>query len=168
MAVTPDYIAVVDESKMDIDAQILHQRETRWDKFDNKMKSFAMSYATHYNHRAAAEEAGFPKSSGLQLVRNPLIQALVSDLVLQKQLRTGVTDDFVATMWMKILPMLMGDQESPLVNSLGEAVQVKKFFATETVAALREMSKITTTTLAAGEGVGLDEDDYNLFKRGGK
>ena len=142
-----------DETAEEIDAQIDAHRAANWDKFDNQLKGFAIAYVQTYDHRLAAKQAHLDESQGIQLIRNPLVKALVSDLVEQKRIRTDITDDMVATMWVKVLPKLLGEEEVNMVTATGIEIMAKKFFASETVAALREMSK-STKFYADGSGQG--------------
>lgn len=138
---------------IDIDTQIAEYRESNWDKFDNQLKAFCMDYIQHYNHRLACKRVDLPESQGISLTRDPLVQALCADLIEQKRIRTNITEDMVTTMWLTLLPKLMGEEDVAQVDSQGNEFNGKRFFASESVRALSEISK-STKFYAEGSGQG--------------
>ena len=122
---------------------IEEHRTDGWQHMDPTLKMFSFEYLNGYDHSAAAVKAGLPKESALKTLRNPLVQAFLQDVLEDRQIGTNITQDFVSTMWMRLLPKLMGEEEVPMVTAGGASIEAKKFFASESVGALREMSKST-------------------------
>ena len=118
-------------------------RDSQWEQLDPALRLFSFAYLEQYDHTDAAIKAGIPKAHALKTLRNPLVQAFTQDILEDRQIATTITQDFVTSMWMKLLPKLMGDEEVPLITSSGAVINEKKFFASESIGALREMSKST-------------------------
>jgi hypothetical protein len=122
---------------------IEEHRENQWQLLDHELKMFAYEYLKEYDHAEAAKISGVGQKHALKTLRNPLVQAFIQDIVEDRQVSTNITQDYVATMWMKLLPKLMGEEEVPMVTASGAMIEAKKFFASESISALREMSKST-------------------------
>jgi|TARA_R100000789_G_scaffold100494_1_gene111056 hypothetical protein len=144
------------------DAIEIH-RQTGWEDLEPQKKNFAFEYIQSYDHMEAAEKCGLSRKQGLSLLRDPLISAFLGDLLEETRAKTNITEDFVATMWMSILPMLMGKEDVPMVSAQGQEFLAKKFFPSETIAALREISKSTKFYEdGSGQG-GIHIDARQLF-----
>lgn len=139
----PDYKAMA--------KQIITHRENAWADFDPKKRMFAYYYLEDYNHRRAAERAGFPPQKGLALSREPLVAALIADLQEQMQLRTTINADFIRTKWLELLPKLMGEEEVAMVDKEGLQFAAKKFHSADATRALVELGK-STKFYADGSG----------------
>ena len=137
----------------EIEAEIKHHVSTNWVGFDPKRRMFAYYYIEEYNHRKAAERAGFQPARGLSLTREPVTAALIAYLQEQMQVRTAINTDFIRTKWAEILPKLMGEEEVPLIDKDGVSYTGKKFHASEAVRALTELSK-STKFYSEGSGSG--------------
>jgi hypothetical protein len=122
---------------------IEEHRETQWKHLDHELKMFAYEYLKDYDHAEAAKLSGVGKKNALKTLRNPLVQAFIQDIMDDRQVSTNITQDYVTTMWMKLLPKLMGEEDVHMVTSSGAVIEEKKFFASESISALREMSKST-------------------------
>ncbi len=139
----PDYKAMA--------KQIVTHRENAWADFDPRKRMFAYYYLENYNHRKAAERAGFPPQKGLALSREPLVAALIADLQEQMQLRTTINSDFIRTKWLELLPKLMGEEEVAMVDKEGCQFAAKKFHSADATRALVELGK-STKFYADGSG----------------
>lgn len=139
----PDYKAMA--------KQIISHRENAWADFDHKKRMFAYYYLEDYNHRKAAERAGFPPQKGLAISREPLVAALIADLQEQMQLRTTINADFIRTKWLEMLPKLMGEEEVAMVDKDGAQFAAKKFHSADATRALVELGK-STKFYADGSG----------------
>ena len=122
---------------------IARNKANGFEDLDHQRKAFALSYASNYNHRDAAEEAGFPPGRGIKLIREPLVAALISHLQEETAMANFVTADFVRAHWLRVIPMLMGEEEVPHVLADGEEVSVKRFFPGELNNVLKELAKST-------------------------
>ena len=143
----------IDGEFIDVETQIAEYREDNWVQFDNQLKAFALDYIQHYNHRLSCKRADLPKDMGIKLIRDPLVSALISDLISQRQIRTNITDDMVSTLWLNMLPKLMGEEDIAMIDNTGNEFQGRKFHASESVRALTEISK-STKFYAEGSGTG--------------
>lgn len=139
----PDYKAMA--------KQIVSHRENAWADFDPKKRMFAYYYLEDYNHRRAADRAGFPPQKGLAISREPLVAALIADLQEQMQLRTTINADFIRTKWLEMLPKLMGEEEVAMVDKDGCQFAAKKFHSADATRALVELGK-STKFYADGSG----------------
>lgn len=111
-------------------------------------RAFAMEYVSNgYNHIKAAESIGLNRSKGIRLVKNPIVQLLIKELQDKQHTLSLVTNEFVMTCYMRLLPKLMGEDDIPQVvmnrdSGDTDTVDIKKFHAAETVAVLRDMAKM--------------------------
>lgn len=125
-----------------------------WEDLEPKRKAFALRYVVDYNHRQAAEDAGFSANAGISLVREPLLSAFISEIQHQAQITNLITEDFVRTQWMNMIPLLMGDVQMPMgVDRDGDQVYGQKFYPAELNNVLKEMAK-TTKIYDEGSGQG--------------
>ena len=123
--------------------QIARHRDNNWVDFPLDLKAFAYAYLEHYNHRKAAESIGRAPSAGISLVRNPLISAYISHLLEKRNISNVITEDFIRSQYIQLLPKLMGEEPIPAVDKDGIEMQVKKFHSNELVSVLRELGKST-------------------------
>jgi len=142
----------IDEQVLDSNKQVESLRKDKWASLDPKRKKFVYSYIETYDHCAAAKAAGFSRSQGLSLLRDPLVAAFLNDVQEVMGERSIITRDFINVQWMKILPKLMGEEEVMLgVDKDGIQVEGYKFHAGEATRALTELSK-STNFYAGGTG----------------
>lgn len=127
----------------DIHEVVEYMREIGWSEYPIERKTFYQEYLKSYNRKDAALCVGISVSEAQQWLRDPIGNAFMSDLTENSQIRTNITEDFVRTMWMNLLPKLMGEEDVPMVTPQGDQITVKKFEPNATVAALREISKST-------------------------
>ena len=128
-------------------------RERGWADFPLAYKLFANEYLKDYDRIRAAGVANISSAESCRLVRDPLMQSFMADLREEQMISTSITEDFVTTMWMRVLPKLMGEEAIPMVTADGTAITEKKFWPAATVSALREISK-STKFYAEGSGEG--------------
>lgn len=144
--------AQIDERVLDSSSQVESLRKGNWEKLDAKRKAFVYKYIESYDHCAAAKAAGFSRSQGLGLLRDPLVAAFLNDVQETMGERSIITRDFINVQWMKVLPKLMGEEEVMLgVDKDGTQLEGYKFHAGEATRALTELSK-STNFYAGGTG----------------
>lgn len=142
----------IDESLHESSKSVESLRKDNWARLDAKRKAFAYKYIETYDHCEAAKAAGFSRSAGLGLLRDPLIVAFIDDLQQVMGERSIITRDFINVQWMKVLPKLMGEEEVMLgVDKDGMQQEGYKFHASEAVRAVTELSK-STNFYAGGSG----------------
>lgn len=142
----------IDESLYESSKSVESHRKSHWSELDAKRKAFAYKYIESYDHYAAAQAAGFSRSSGLSLLRDPLVVGFIDDLQRVMGERSIITRDFINVQWMKLLPKLMGEEEVMLgVDKDGMQQEGYKFHAGEAVRAVTELSK-STNFYAGGTG----------------
>ena len=124
-------------------ALIKLNRENGYADLTPQLRMFAFSYVEDYNHRRAAESVGLPADKGIALVRDPLVCALINDVQSELEERSVLSTDFVRSMWLQILPKLMGEEQIAVVDKDGIESLARKFHASETVRALTEIGKAT-------------------------
>jgi hypothetical protein len=127
----------------DLTSEIERHKSSNWETLDGQLRAFAYEYVIHYDHRKAAKAVGFSESKGIKLIRDPLVSALIKDIQDRNLVSNIITEDFVRSQWLNLLPKLMGDEEVNLVTAMGAQFQAKKFHSSETVSVLKELSKST-------------------------
>lgn len=106
-------------------------------------RAFATRYLLDYDEKAAAVSVGVAPSQGAMLLRDPAVMQHVSMLQAAREKFCILGKDFAAAQWLQVLPKLKGEEEVPLVTKNGSEVLAKKFFASELVRALVEISNIS-------------------------
>lgn len=115
-------------------------------------RAFVTRYLLDYNEREAALSVGMQAQQGAFLLRDPAIMQHVSLMQAAREKFCILGKDFAAAQWLQVLPMLKGEVEIPLVTKNGSAVLEKKFFASELVRALVEISNISGLSKPADTG----------------
>jgi len=110
---------------------------------EERDKAFAVEYITNgFKHLDAAEAVGLSRSSGLNLLRNPLVGAFIGHLQEQSNTAKLITQQFVETQYLEILPKLKGEEEVDIVDiKNGGTFKAKKFHSAEVVSVLRDLGK---------------------------
>ena len=135
--------ALVIENKSQLALIIERNKTSGWPDLEPKRKAFAMHYIIDYDARNAAKKAKFAEATGARLIREPLLSAYISELQNEELISNVVTEDFVRTQWLNLIPMLSGQVEVPIVLADGTQVDVKKFHASELNSVLKELAKST-------------------------
>lgn len=130
LEVTTDYLA--------------RQKEGNWPDVDVAEKAFAYALLHNsYNVAKAATEANITLLKAKKLLRSPLVTAFIGALQETRHVTNIVTDDFVRSQYLKILPKLMGEESIPIVLGNGVSIEEKKFHSGEVVSVLKELGKAT-------------------------
>ena len=117
-------------------------RGLNWPDVTPEQRAFAYELLRNgYKHAAAAEEIGLARSAGIRLLRHPLVSAFIAELQEQEASHNFITKRFVESMYVDLLPKLLGEEEVPLVTPAGEQFHAKKFHSSEAVSVLRDLSK---------------------------
>ena len=116
-------------------------KENSFSELSERDKAFAVEYLTNgFKHRDAAEAVGLSANSGTTLLRRtgPFVEHLQST----SRNAALITKDFVEARYLELLPMLMGEEEVPLVDAkTGHEFSAKKFHSAESVSVLRDLAK---------------------------
>ena len=115
-------------------------------------RMFISRYLMDYDERQAAQAVGLPLHEGLSLLRSPRVVKEIKDRVVTRETLSLLGTDFAATQWLKILPKLFGDEAVPMVTKHGTEYMAKKFFASESVKALIEISHASGLSKPPGFG----------------
>lgn len=126
-----------------LNTRIKRNREEGWPDIPEHVKLMCMVYVQEYSISAASKASKIGVTKAKTLLRNPLIAAYLKTLQEIYGARSVIDRDFVAVQWMKLLPMVMGEEAVNYVSQHGETMQLKKFHASEAVRALTEISKAT-------------------------
>jgi len=136
--------ALVIENKSQLALIIERNKAAGWPDIEPKRKAFAMYYLIDYDTRKAAKKAKFAEKTGASLIREPLLSAYIAELQSQDLISNVVTEDFVRTQWLNLIPILSGQVEVPLgVDADGDQLNGKKFHASELNNVLKELAKST-------------------------
>lgn len=131
---------------------ISRNRENGWPDLEPPKKAFVYYYLEDYNHREAAQKSGFSANHGIKLLREPLVAEFLKDMQEIMAERSAVSRDFINFQWMRLLPMVMGEEEVAIVNSKdGYSFMAKEFNAAAATKVLTELSK-STNFYADGSG----------------
>ena len=133
---------------------IASQKEKDWPLLDPQRRAFAEAYCfNNYNHRAAAEEAGFNPDRGISLKREPLIRAFIADVQDKLHLSNIVTRDFIDAKLDELYDMAIGDVETDHVNAKsGASFTAKKFHGTLALDIIKQKASLNNV-------ISSDEDD---------
>ena len=86
---------------------------------DPKHKAFAYNYVATLNHRDAATESGFPAARGIQVLRDPLVNAMIGFLQDKMATRSIITREFVEAEMLALNDIAMGRVETKMVDKDG-------------------------------------------------
>lgn len=144
--------ALIIENKGELNAVIERNKQNGWEDLTAQRKAFAMYYLASYDHRDAAKKVKFSADFGTSLIREPLLSAYIAELQGQDLISNIVTEDFVRTQWLNLIPILSGQVEIPLgVNADGDQLNGKQFNAAALNATIKELAK-TTKIYEEGSG----------------
>lgn len=136
--------ALTIQNKEELNVLIERNKAGNWPDLTAQRKAFAMHYIIDYDHRNAAKKAKFSTEFGKTLIREPLLSAYISSLQEQDLISNVVTEDFVRTQWLNLIPILSGQEKVALgVDSDGMQLEGRKFFAGELNSVLKELAKST-------------------------
>ena len=136
-------------------------RKSNWPDLQPKHKMLAYYYLEEYNWSKAAKKVGISGSTASAMFRNdPVFAAFVNDLQEEYAQRSVVNADFVRVQWLKVLPMVMGEEEVPLVYK-GDQFSAKQFDSNATAKVLTELGK-STKFYEGGTGQGGVQVNINL------
>ena len=143
MADTPDNQQITPYTKEEYHAIIERNEKSDWSDLEPRERAFAYSYLTDYNHRRAANDVGLGADAGIRYLRRPLVSAFIQFLQERSHIANTITDDFVRTQMLNLLPKLLGQEPVPLVDKDGGEFDALKFHPSESVNLLRELAKST-------------------------
>lgn len=115
---------------------------------------FAHYYMESYKPSAAAKQAGFPKSRGMQLYRQENIRVLIGSLIDKKQSRSIIDADWIEIELMEQLEVAKGNVKVNQLTSQGISHKAKKY---DGPVALRIVE-----TLAKRTDFNVEEDKSNV------
>lgn len=124
-------------------ALVERNRTTDWVDLPLQEKAFAHEYIIHYDHLAAAEAVGKPRSSGISLLRNPLLAAYIAHLQGLQLTSNIITKDFINTQYLQLLDQATGKEDVNIVLANGLEITARKTLVGEATNILKEMSKST-------------------------
>ena len=136
--------ALIIQDKNELNAVIERNKQNGWEDLEPKRKAFAMYYLMDYDHRASAKKAKFSEDFGKSLIREPLLSAYISELQTQDLISNIVTEDFVRTQWLNMIPILSGRVDIALgVDADGTQLVGRQFNAGALNSVLKELAKST-------------------------
>ena len=130
--------------KEQTEALIERNKAENWPDLLPQRKAFALRYIIDYDHHSAAKETKLNPKYSLKYLREPLTAAYISYLQAESHIQNVITDDFVRTQYLNLLPMLSGQVEVPMVvGKDSDQINAKKFHSTELISVLKELAKST-------------------------
>lgn len=104
--------------------------------------AFAMSYMVDYNASRAAKEVGVTPDTGRNWARRESVRNYIITSLGQKATANLITESYIEQHYVRLMPMLMGDEKVPMVVN-GMELEAKEFNAASALSALRDMAKST-------------------------
>lgn len=122
---------------------ILRQKEDDWSDIPPKDKALAFAYVqSGYKVGESAKELKISPSKASYILRQPLVAAYISHIANARESCHIVTKHFITTQYMRLLPMVFGDENIPIVLADGTQIDAKKFSANDVKNVLQELSKM--------------------------
>lgn len=141
MAITYDNEIAIFDNHEDVKALIERNKRTGWPDLQAYQRAFAYEFLVHFNHREAAEAAGRSASSGLKILRHPIVAAFIEQQQEQASINNFITKEYITTQLVNLIPRLAGEEEIPIVLANGEQVTGKRFHPAELRGVLQELGK---------------------------
>lgn len=132
----------------ELSQRLKFNRENGYPELTSQQKVFANRYFEDFDIIAATEAVAIAKSTGLKWLRNPLVSDYVEFLTKDFAEGSVIRREWVELQWLETWAKLSGKAESEFVNRDGDSFMVKKFHASESVSALKELTRLS----------GLDKD----------
>lgn len=104
--------------------------------------AFALEYMIDYDYTRAAKHVGLTKAQGRALSNDPKVKRYILACLGENAQASLITEQYIQANYLRIMPMLLGDEEVPMVVQ-GVPVEAKQFEPAAALAALRDMAKST-------------------------
>jgi phage terminase small subunit len=137
------------------------EKQADYPSLSSQRKLFAYYYLSDFDHRAAAQQAGFSPDIGVRLLREPLLASFIESLKQEHFARIGIDADMVKTIWLETIPVLAGKAKAKRLMKDGVVLDAENFDGPSLVSALRELGKMTDV-YANGSGNGETHVTINL------
>jgi len=133
-------------------------------------RTFALEFVASGSYIEAAEKAGIGRDRARRLLKDSHVACFINYLNQRKEHFSLIDVSFVEVQYLSLFAKLMGDDEIDLVDKEGTVSRVKKFHASEAVAALRDMAKISghlkdDPSLVVINGVQLTEEQQAILNK---
>lgn len=106
-------------------------------------RAFVLEYIKTHDRFDACDVAGISRNQSLKVLRDPLVQEFIKYLNEQKQHYSLIDASFIEVQYLSLYGKLLGEEEVAMVDKDGNTLVRKKFHASESVAALRDMAKMS-------------------------
>lgn len=127
----------------ELSAYLAEQRENGFIGLDQTKRLFALEFVQTGSHIKSSETAGIDRETGKRWLRDPLVSCFINYLNQQKEHYSLIDASFVEAQYLNLFSKLIGEEEVDMVDKDGCAITRRKFHASEAVAALRDMAKIS-------------------------
>ena len=144
------------------------ERAEGFPSLTDQEKSLAIEWRCNgYKVGEAGEFVGLSSSVAGRILRKPLMKAFIAHMGEQIGQDRLITQAFIESAYMELLPKLNGEEEVPLVTPAGEQYSAKKFHSGEMVSVLRDLAKATgyTKEEAIQQGIQVNIDMGALLGR---
>jgi len=128
-------------SKDSINELIERNRKNGWPDLEPHQRAFAYLFLVDFDHRAAAESVGMARTSGIRLLRHPMVAAFIEEEQQKQATNAFITKEYITTQYINMIPMLLGEVDMPFTNASGEQCYGKQFRPAELRGILQELSK---------------------------
>lgn len=122
---------------------LAEQRENGFLSLDQGKRLFALEFVQSGSYVESATKAGISSETGRRWLKDPLVACFINYLNQQKEHYSLIDASFVESQYLGLFAKLIGEEEVDIVDKDGVAIKRKKFHASEAVAALRDMAKIS-------------------------
>lgn len=123
---------------------------------------FALEYVKTCDRFEAARVSGIAPTRTLRILRDPLVQEFIKHLNDQKQHYSLIDAAFIEVQYLSLYGKLMGEEAVAIVDKENCVHMRHKFHASESVAALRDMAKMSGVYKEEQPGVNVNVNLGNV------
>lgn len=135
--------ALYDENPEGLKAWLETNRLNGFSDLSQAERLLALEYVKTGDRFEAAKAAGIAPNRILRTLRDPLVQEFIKYLNDQRQHYSLIDASFVEVQYLSLYGKLIGEEEVPIVDKDGFVLMRHKFHASESVAALRDIAKMS-------------------------
>lgn len=127
----------------ELNAYLAEQRENGFLGLAQDKRLFGLTFVETGSYIQASDKAQVSRETGKRWLTDPLVSCFINYLNQQKEHYSLIDASFVESQYLSLFAKLMGEDEVDMVDKEGFPMSRKKFHASEAVAALRDMAKIS-------------------------
>src|SRR5690554_4796786 len=130
-------------SSSELSVFLAEQRENGFQALPQDKRLFGLTFVETGSYVQASEAAGVQRETGKRWLRDPLVSCFINYLNQRKEHYSLIDASFVESQYLALFAKLVGEDEVEIIDKDGNQLSRRKFHASEAVAALRDMAKIS-------------------------